>query len=828
MWGFGLEHELRLGFSKKIIPNINILVNFLEKKDDESSKNFLKIIYKNFNKNTINLQNDYNEFQISNIEHIFNIKFNLIKNFDINDVYYMLEYVTIILSDDMTNIILKHLENNIMNYYIDNYNNLEDDIIKTNTIFKQYKNNTESINIIKNFLIDKNLYNIRKNKSDIETIIKLDTTNIKKIKFFDDVKFNNDILYNLYYKYIISNYYRFINGYLNFVILDKNKSLNILNILNNIELNYLYKYTINFNKITLKNIIKNIKIDFLNKISIKLNNNNEKELFPDFTKSSISMKIVLHQTQVQNNNIFDVKNYQTLFIENIKYKLLSKSEILTQMEYLFDCYIYLSNQNMNFMDLSSEFYLEKRYCFKINYPIKYLINMLYNESISIDWTPTNPLIEYKNLNYKNVQIENVVKEVEIYQNIYIKLLNEIYKNSIYSIYGEIVEMIRGGDKNLIYINTDNNLDNIIHNNDYFGSYHIWFTMPSTTLNNFVNEHIKFAKLLQWCEPLFFVFYTNNIYNEFGTYRYLLNFSSGYGTSDPDLLKPIDKHNIQYYYDGRDENTLLTKIIKDEFIKKAIPINVNIYDKNDKKILNYNRLSERNVTVEEIKKRFDTNKKVKTYLDILWENTNKEDTNIGADLRNPLWQTNFEKKIEKNWVDVIIRKKNGKFYKYYFNIETEKLRDTPPYKKIQNSDRVGFEYRVFDNMDIKFIYNIMFFCVLVYVAIINKKKDNLSKAIQSQCWNNTIANCLIHGVNKFKLSNEYTKQLCNMLEINNIYKNNMVDFFQYCIDELHKKYKNNPIFKKLVKNNEFNVKIPNMNLYFYELNKVRQQNEQLIL
>ena len=115
---------------------------------------------------------------------------------------------------------------------------------------------------------------------------------------------------------------------------------------------------------------------------------------------------------------------------------------------------------------------------------------------------------------------------------------------------------------------------------------------------------------------------------------------------------------------------------------------------------------------------------------------------------------------------------------------------------------------------------MFFCVLVYVAIINKKKDNLSKAIQSQCWNNTIANCLIHGVNKFKLSNEYTKQLCNMLEINNIYKNNMVDFFQYCIDELHKKYKNHPIFKKLVKNNEFNVKIPNMNLYFYELNKMR--------
>ena len=99
-------------------------------------------------------------------------------------------------------------------------------------------------------------------------------------------------------------------------------------------------------------------------------------------------------------------------------------------------------------------------------------------------------------------------------------------------------------------------------------------------------------------------------------------------------------------------------------------------------------------------------------------------------------------------------------------------------------------------------------------------------IQSQTWNNTIANCLLKGINNFKLSNLYTKKLCELLEIENKHFNNMVDFFQYLIDTLHDKYMNNSVFKKIVRNHKYKINIPNINLYYQQLNRMRQKNEML--
>ena len=145
------------------------------------------------------------------------------------------------------------------------------------------------------------------------------------------------------------------------------------------------------------------------------------------------------------------------------------------------------------------------------------------------------LIEYKSLNYKNVQIESVVKEVETYQKIVTEIVNDFYKGSKYDVYGGIKILERGGDKNVIFLN-DDGLGRKIHKNDYFGSYHLWLTMPAKSLKTFVDEHVILEKLLQWCEPLFFVFYVNNIYDDIGSYRFLLNKYAGYGTSNPNLLK----------------------------------------------------------------------------------------------------------------------------------------------------------------------------------------------------------------------------------------------------------------------------------------------------
>ena len=39
MWGIGLEHEVRLGFSKNIKPNLYLLVEYLKEKEDDINNN---------------------------------------------------------------------------------------------------------------------------------------------------------------------------------------------------------------------------------------------------------------------------------------------------------------------------------------------------------------------------------------------------------------------------------------------------------------------------------------------------------------------------------------------------------------------------------------------------------------------------------------------------------------------------------------------------------------------------------------------------------------------------------------------------------------------
>jgi hypothetical protein len=244
----------------------------------------------------------------------------------------------------------------------------------------------------------------------------------------------------------------------------------------------------------------------------------------------------------------------------------------------------------------------------------------------------------------------------------------------------------------------------------------------------------------------------------------------------------------------------------------------IYDNNNKIINNYKMLEECNVSSNEILKRLSCNKKqIKTYLDILWEESKIPDMSLGADIRSPYWKNNFVPKLKKNWEPINIMKKDRRIYRYYLNKVTNKITQTPPYSKSKNKDRSGFEFRIFDNMDINQMQNIMNFSILVYIAILHKRKNNITKALLSPSWNRTIANCLMKGVNQFKLSNAYTKRICEMLEIKQKNFGNIVDLFQYCADELHNKYKNNNIYKMMVKTHHKRIIIENVNLYHYHQN-----------
>ena len=68
------------------------------------------------------------------------------------------------------------------------------------------------------------------------------------------------------------------------------------------------------------------------------------------------------------------------------------------------------------------------------------------EAIDSDWSQGHlpQLIEYKSLNYKNVQIESVVNEVETYQKIVTEIMNDFYEGSKYDLYSGIKILERGG------------------------------------------------------------------------------------------------------------------------------------------------------------------------------------------------------------------------------------------------------------------------------------------------------------------------------------------------------------------------------------------------
>ena len=186
MWGIGLEHEVRLGFAKNIVPNINLLKSFLEEKDDSKSQKLLKIINKKFDKNVItNAKEDKSSLQVRNINHIFNLRFNKLKKIDINSVYHMLEQVTILLSNSVLNSLTSNIQANIVNHYIDNYDTLKKSNVK---VFKNFSDNIELTNTLRKMLVKKKLYSDRLNKVDVNTTLQLKSKSVKTLKFFEKVK----------------------------------------------------------------------------------------------------------------------------------------------------------------------------------------------------------------------------------------------------------------------------------------------------------------------------------------------------------------------------------------------------------------------------------------------------------------------------------------------------------------------------------------------------------------------------------------------------------------------------------------------------------------
>ena len=849
MWGFGLEHEVRYGFRKKIEPSLFLLKKYLmDFKKDKKLKNvnvprnrdkLLNIINKNFSDDEINNSRLlFDSYEVENINKVFSIKLNELGDVDLKSVFYLLEKVTILLGAQTISIVDEILNQNI----IAHFSNTEPK--KKDEIFKKMSNYKDDIDTVKKMLIKKKIYN--KNNSSFVTKTFDFNGKLGKLKFFKDVKLkgNQKEIYEVFLQYNFYRFYSYLFFNTNFNMYLRSFDNDIENLLIKMNEEYGSFWDFKFNDFStnekdIKIFIKEMKSYYLNKVSKLLSNldNNKKYLFPVIKGTQMSYKVILNQEKIVLDLFKDIYGKNELFFHNQEYDLFSKNEILEQINYLLDVYVYMGNKNINFSNLSMEDVMKNKLDIKLDYPIKYLIDMYYNDGYESDWSqPFLPkLLEFKSLHYKNAQIEDIIREVNTYQKIVLDILNNYYKNTEHD-FGEITIMKRGGDKNIIFLNADG-FGNIIHKLDYFGSYHLWLTMPSKGLKNFADEHAELAKLLQWCEPLFFVFNVNNIYDGVGSYRFLLNKWGGYGTSNPNLLKEKnDVFDICEYYDGRDENKLMENLKNGNIVLNCF--NTQLYNSKGKKIFNRNGLAYRLPTVPQ----FNSNnkkknkEKLRTYLDILWEKANyKPDIRLGADIRTGdnceslCWNNNFENKLRKGWDEVNIKKRDQKIYRYYYNKKTGKLvGDKPVENSGKKNGRTGFEFRVFDNVDTSFMYDVMFFAVLLYMVVLDrKKKKDIPLVINSKCWNETIANCIMKGANGFKVKKEYCKKLCELVDVPFKNKDKIIDLFQYLIDELHKKYKNKSLFKKMVKNHNLNIIIPNINLIYLQQNKQRVREEYLI-
>ena len=848
MWGFGLEHEVRYGFRKKIEPSLFLLKNYLENfKKDKSLKNvdvpknrneLLKIINKNFTNDEVNNSRlPINDMYINAVNKVFYIKLNELEKVDMKSIYYLLEKVTIILGFQIISIVDKVLNDNILNYY----KNVEPNPKKVNQIMNCLSKYRNDVKTVKELLIKKKLYN-KKNTGYTLRILE-HKGKVGKLKYFNKLKLNNKAK-EIYMTYLQYNYFRFYS-YLffntKFNLNAKNFDFEINNLLEKMNEEYGTFWNFKFDEFSIdkkdvNKIISELKSYYLNKVIKFLSNldENKKYLFPVIKGTKISYKTILRQEKKLLNLYDDIIGFHEINFIDQEYDLFSKKEILEQIDYLLDVYIYLSNKNINFSNLDFDFEMANETdLIKLDYPIKYLVDMYYNDGYDSDWSqPDLPkLIEFKSLHYKNVQIEDIVNEVETYQKIVKDILNGFYRGTEQD-FGEITIMKRGGDKNILFLNEDG-FGNKIYKRDYYGSYHLWLTMPSKSLNSFAEEHTELAKLLQWCEPLFFIFNINNIYDEVGSYRFLLNRWGGYGTSNPNLLKDKkDKFEVLSYYDGRNETTLMNDLLNSNEINYFK--DTKIFDYKGKKIKRRIGLPDRRTSV----KQFDwkvNNKKYKTYIDVLWEKKNyKGNIELGADVRTGdncqalCWENNFEKKLKKGWEKVIVRKRDTKFYQYYYNRVSNKLVGEMPVENSSGNGRTGFEFRVFDNVDTPFMYDIMFFAVLLYMAILERgKKKDIELAIDSNVWNETIAGCIMSGANGFKLKKNYCKKMCELCGVKVKYNDKIIDLFQYLMDELHKKHKNKSLFKKMVKNYNLSIIVPNINMIYLQQNKQRVRNEYLL-
>lgn len=517
------------------------------------------------------------------------------------------------------------------------------------------------------------------------------------------------------------------------------------------------------------------------------------EIIMDFKNFTNYNTIADNLNKLYDNSLeLDTNNYLKKLFNKKNIRTYSFNYIGTELKIKFN----FSNTNTNNLEYDIflndiDIYIKNiREIFNNNFLIndigynKFYKNLfiLYTNNIPhIDYTSKTSAIEFKTINYENMNYETALNDLIELEKTFFYLVNNIpIFNYLTNLFGELIYHNIGSVKNTVCIY---DLFNIYYYNvteDYTGSYHLWITTPyteETPMDSFINTHVHLANKLQLLEPILAAHYTSPSYNAFNnnesnaSLRQFLNSYSNYGTSDITLMYGAKKYNfVEYYLSEEDIYNNKTFIPYENDIFQS-----SIYDNDGKLIINYDKLATRFITnniFSQINKGNEesNNINIQNYFLMIFEKTqirpktnnkNVKYLGLGADIRTRNLN-DYIYPLNKEWRRCLVMKKN-KFVEVYYN---DKLKEIS-YERVYNEDnykkdllnRVGIEFRIFDHFPTIYLNQILSLLVPVVLdSLKNKKKLQFKNTyISKQFWHNEMFNVITKGY-EYTLGNKYLNVL----------------------------------------------------------------------
>jgi hypothetical protein len=654
------------------------------------------------------------------------------------------------LGNNLENINNKYIfaDSNLLYYYF----RLHEVILMKN--FKDFIKIDEEKKYYESISVKLELYELAKNKKEFPynnkkffNIEDLANFDINKSLEYLDFYIMIYSLYNsplLFFSYNINNY-SIIRDYKNYI---KN---NILDIYQNNKNNLLSKVD-----------------DYLKKI---YNNSYEFELYK-LLKDIHKTDIVLTITYNNESNIPIINVNKSFNSNSIIKNTINKNKLEESIKII-------DNYCNKIRNIFKEDISIKTYKFYKNLYILYK-----NKIPEIDYSSKTVALEFKTIEYENLNYEYALSSLIDLEKTFFYVINNIsiFKEYI-DIFGDLVYHNIGSLGKTIVILDIVNFRYQVLSDDYSGSYHIWCTAPYSekmSMKKFLNIHSTLANKLQLLEPILACHYSSPSYNAFknskneskSSLRQFLNAYSNYGTSDVSLMNGAKKHFINKYYISEND------ILKNKYIVPIKNNGENIYDINNNLIYNYNKLDTRIVTnnifslFEKGDNESKSNIKINNYFNLLFEKTNIRSKTyyleLGADIRTRDLDSFFYP-LDEDWERCLLMK-NKKLVEIYRNkitneLSYERIFNEEKFKQKLSSERVGFEFRIFDHFPTIYLNQILAIMVPIVIdSVKNPKIITFSKSyVSKQFWHDEMCNVIMNGYS-YIIGDEYRKNLEKELSI----------------------------------------------------------------